>query len=236
MVVRGAARGRVGASEDPAHLHARPEPRTGATGTAGTRTLPGGALLHVPRAAAAGSPSPLVVLFHGAGSSAAAGLGLLLDVADEAGLILLAPQSSAPTWDVIAGGFGPDVRRLDDTLAHVFATLPVDPSRIALGGFSDGASYALSLGLVNGDLATHLIAFSPGFVVAPERRGTPRVLVTHGTGDAVLPIDRCSRRIVPALRRDGYDVAYEEFDGSHVVMPALRRRAAGWLTAAPGRG
>jgi len=36
-------------------------------------------------------------------------------------------------------------------------------------GFSDGASYALSVGITNGDLFTHVIAFSPGFV-APARQ------------------------------------------------------------------
>jgi phospholipase/carboxylesterase len=35
---------------------------------------------------------------------------------------------------------------------------------VALGGFSDGASYALSLDLTNGDLFASLIAFSPGFI------------------------------------------------------------------------
>jgi predicted esterase len=28
----------------------------------------------------------------------------------------------------------------------------IDPARVAIGGFSDGATYALSLGLINGDL------------------------------------------------------------------------------------
>jgi phospholipase/carboxylesterase len=122
------------------------------------------------------------------------------------------------------------VERLDDALAEVFAAYPVDPARIALGGFSDGASYALSLGLSNGDLVTHLIAFSPGFAVPAARRGRPRVLVTHGTSDTVLPIDRCSRRLVPQLRRAGYDVTYEEFEGGHVLPPALARGAVAWLT------
>jgi predicted esterase len=52
------------------------------------------------------------------------------------------------------------------------------------------------------------------------------VSVSHGTGDDVLPIDRTSRRIVPVLRDDGYEVDYREFDGGHVVPPEVAREAA----------
>jgi phospholipase/carboxylesterase len=45
----------------------------------------------------------------------------------------------------------------------------------------------------------------------------------------VLPIDNCSRRIVPLLRRGGYDVRYREFEGAHTVPPEIAREAAGWL-------
>jgi len=169
------------------------------------------------------------VLFHGAGSSARAGLALLAEQSDEAGAILLAPQSAGSTWDVIERGFGVDVRRLDRALASVFATCPVDASRIVFGGFSDGASYALSLGIDNGDLAGHLVAFSPGFLAPAAPHGRPRVFVSHGVHDPVLPIERCSRRLVPGLRQAGYDVTYEEFDGGHVVTPAIARRALRWL-------
>jgi len=37
----------------------------------------------------------------------------------------------------------------------------------------------------------------------------------------VLPIDRCSRRLVPILREDGYDVDYREFDGGHELRTEL---------------
>jgi len=210
-------------------LHARPAPDPPAGVAPGTSELGGGALLRVPPAAAATAPLPLVVLFHGAGSSARAALGLLAGLADDAGLMLLAPQSRASTWDVIRGGFGPDVARLDAQLAEVFATCRIDGARIALGGFSYGASYAVSLGLGNGDLVTDVIAFSPGFAAPAARRGLPRLFVTHGTADAVLPIDRCSRVLVPRLRREGYDVAYIEFEGGHEVPTAVARRSVEWL-------
>ena len=182
------------------------------------------ALLHVPPADAAG-PVALVILLHGAGAPARAGMELLADLADEHGLALVALGARRATWDVISGGFGPDVTFIDGALEHVFASCPVDPARVAVGGYSDGASYALSLGITNGDLFTHIMAFSPGFAAAADAIGQPRVFVTHGVADRVLPIDRCSRRLVAALRAGGYDVTYEEFDGGHSVPPALALRA-----------
>jgi phospholipase/carboxylesterase len=214
---------------EPDRLHARPGRNTSADAALGTAELDGGALLRVPPAAAAVAPLPLAVLFHGAGSSARAALGLLAGLADDAGLVLLAPQSRASTWDVIRGGFGPDVARLDAQLAEVFATWRIDPARIALGGFSDGASYAVSLALGNGDMVTDVIAFSPGFAAPAARRGSPRLFVSHGTADAVLPIERCSRVLVPRLRQEGYDVTYSEFEGGHEVPAALARRSVEWL-------
>jgi predicted esterase len=58
--------------------------------------------------------------------------------------------------------------------------------------------------------------------------------VAHGTRDAVLPIAACSRRLVPALERGGYDVTYREFDGPHTVPPDVAREALAWFAAADG--
>src|SRR5919202_6240688 len=75
------------------------------------------------------------------------------------------------------------------------------------------------------------MAFSPGFVAPAPPRGRPRVFVSHGTADAVLPIDRCSRRIVPRLRQASYDVTYQEFEGPHTVPPEIAQAAVAWFLA-----
>jgi phospholipase/carboxylesterase len=101
---------------------------------------------------------------------------------------------------------------------------------VAVGGYSDGASYALSLGIANGDLFTHVMAFSPGFMTPAGQVGSPRIFVSHGTRDGWLPIESCSRRIVPRLEGAGYEVHYREFEGPHVVPPGIGHEAAGWFT------
>jgi len=110
---------------------------------------------------------------------------------------------------------------------ETFERCNVDEKRVAIGGFSDGASYALSLGLANGDLFTHVIAFSPGFYHAFERIGTPKIFISHGSRDGVLPIAHCSRRIVKEL--SDYNPLYIEFDGAHVVPKAVAEHAVAWL-------
>jgi predicted esterase len=187
-------------------------------------------LLHVPAGHSDGAPARLVLTLHGAGGDARAGLAPLAPLADAHRLLLLAPASQGSTWDVISGGWGPDVRRVDHALQEVFASYPVDPGRLAISGFSDGASYALSLGLANADLFTHVLAFSPGFVAPVEPAGTPTVYLSHGRADQVLPIDRTTRRIVPQLRAAGVPVEVREFDGAHTVPPEIAEEAVHLLS------
>ncbi len=185
--------------------------------------------LYVPAAYRPDQPAPLVVMFHGASGRGRRALERLQAAADRTGLILLAPDSRGYTWDVVMDDYGPDVAFVDKTLAWTFERCAVDARMIVAEGFSDGASYALSLGLTNGDLFTHAIAFSPGFLVPAELHGSPRVFVSHGIRDQILPIDRCSRRIVPRLKDRGYDVRYIEFDGTHEVPAQMTREAVDWL-------
>lgn len=224
------------APAEPGRISARPparppageaRPGTTALGLSATRDV----LLALPAGYDGERPAPLAVMLHGAGGRAEHALGLLQGLADAAGLILLAPASRGRTWDIILGAYGPDVVQIDRALAAVFARYPVDPARIAVGGFSDGASYALSLGLMNGDLFTHIIAFSPGFMAPERQEGQPQVFMSHGTRDEVLPIERCSRRILPQLEGAGYAVSYHEFEGGHSVPAPIAREAVTWFTA-----
>ncbi|HET7220115.1 MAG TPA: hypothetical protein VFJ02_18795, partial [Vicinamibacterales bacterium] len=112
---------------------------------------------------------------------------------------------------------------------HTIDRCAIDRRHAAIGGFSDGATYALSVGMASGDLFTHIVACSPGFIVASTPRGRPWIYVSHGKSDQILPIDSTSRRLVPELQDAGYPVKYHEFDGPHAVPPVIASEAMKWV-------
>jgi phospholipase/carboxylesterase len=146
-------------------------------------------------------PAPLILMLHGSRDSGEIIARHVRAIADEIGAIVVAPDSRDYTWDVAN-----------------------------IGGFSDGGSYALSVGLMNGDLFTHVIAFSPGFMRLKSTNGHPHVFLAHGTEDDVLPITQ-SRTFARAIRGAGYDLTYVEFPGKHVVVERIARQAlADWFS------
>lgn len=220
----GAGRGRLTARPN-ARSSGRPNIGMGPLGLGGRRD----GLVYVPRSMTRDRPAPMVLMLHGAGSHSERGIEPFRRLADEARVILVAPDSRGRTWDVILGDFGPDVAFVDQALKSVFERYAIDPGRVAIEGFSDGASYALALGITNGDLFTHVIAFSPGFASPGKPRGRPAFFVSHGTEDGVLPINDTSRDIVPTLEKAGYDVTYREFNGGHGHPPDIEEEALEWF-------
>ncbi|MFE9728569.1 alpha/beta hydrolase [Streptomyces sp. NPDC005794] len=163
-------------------------------------------------------PAPLLVALHGANGVPGDMLALLRPAAAPHGALVLAPASEQCTWDTVTGGrFGKDAVGLEHAMATVFDHFHVDADRIAISGFSDGASYALGVGLANGDLFTRILAYSPGQVPPVRRHGRPTIFVSHGRHDVVQPIARTSHRIVPALEDDGYHVDFIEHTLGHQV-------------------
>ena len=186
-------------------------------------------LLYIPASYEPSKPAPLVLMLHGAGGSARGALRPFRELADDAGLVLLAPESRGGTWDAIRSGYGLDIMFIDRALASVFDRVAIDPQRLTIEGFSDGATYAIGVGLTNGDLFQRVVAFSPGFVLPIEPHAKPRIFISHGTRDQILPIDQCSRRIVPRLERAKYSVQYKEFDGPHTVPVDIAKEALAWM-------
>ena len=188
-----------------------------------------GGILYVPEQYHPTAPAPLIVALLGGGGQARS-WERLYEPCEEHGIVLLAPESRGRTWDAIQGMFGPDVVFLDSALEYVFARCAIDPKKIALAGFSDGASYALSLGPSNGDLFSELIAFSPGFSYPEEPIiGRPKVFISHGSEDRVLPVTLSRDGIAPMFDMDGYTIRYEEFTGGHEMPPEVVTKALDWF-------
>lgn len=208
--------------------------------------LRNGSVGYIPSSVRPGQPAPLLVLLHGARGEGANMVDRFQDEAERRGVILLAPSSGGPTWDTLLhfnpyyGKFAPlnvippnnppmafddDVKRVDDAITLLVRYVAVDRERIGLLGFSDGASYALALGLQNPQLFRSVIALSPGIALPTWSKGPQRVLVAHGTRDRVLPFIISKRDIVPGLKRNGHDVTFRRFDSGHTIPADVAARA-----------
>lgn len=200
---------------------------------AGTTSFSNGAIAYRP-AQLPDRPASVLVLLHGAGEPAGAIIGQLRQQADRFGLVLLAVQSAEPTWDLVASlaasgdpiglkqrrppRFGRDPQRIDRAMAQLFGLIAVDRSRIAIAGFSDGASTALSIGLANPQLFSGVIAMSPGLVLLPPTGVMrQRIVITHGRQDRVLPFAVSKRDIAGLIERAGYRPWFIAFDGNHRI-------------------
>ncbi len=173
-------------------------------------------------------PIPFIVMLHGAGGSSNS-LDVFCDDAAKQGIAVAVPESRGFTWGRIKGSFGPDIDFLDRALQFTFNHVAVDPNRLAIAGFSDGGSYALSVGLSNGDLFSHVLAYSPEFMTVPMRFGKPPIFIVHGVQDKVLSVN-FSERIVRQLTLSGYTVEFKEFSGGHYLRRDLVKESLHWFT------
>ena len=167
---------------------------------------------------------------YNGGGGRSASFKYFFPLAEAYGVVILALDARDNTWDGIDSPFGPDVLFIDAALQHTFDCVTIAPKRIALGGISDGASYALALGRANGDLFSHLIAVAPWRLDPPGPPvGKPKILVAHGTRDNVYSVTGSRLYIVPELKHEGYEVTYLEFDGPHWLPRPVARHVLAWL-------
>jgi predicted esterase len=188
-------------------------------------------MLIVPEGLEPGKPVPLFVMFHGSNGSAEKVMPFVMEYAHKHKFLILLPQSTFYTWDLTIGGHGPDLERLGKALDKVSSRFVIDPAHFALAGFSDGGSYALSTGLTNGDLVSHVIVFSGGFMNVYMKTGKPRVFITHSPQDEQLNIKTSALKHYKELKDAGYDIVFELFQGRHVIHPPIVEKAMAFFLA-----
>jgi predicted esterase len=201
----------------------------------GVIKLAGGVYAYLPAGPA--KPRPLLVVLHGAGGEPANVLEAYRAHADKNGIILLIPRSIKGTWDMVEDlksrlgaemnvqpRYGKDLEALDAALADLFGKVAIDTRHVGIAGFSDGASYALSVGTANPQLFNAVMALSPGHSFTKKYDKSQRIFISHGEKDQVLPFSN-ARAIAARLRGRGMTVQFEAFQGQHEVPAAIREKA-----------
>ncbi len=186
-------------------------------------------VVYIPSNYAADRDWPVAVLLHGSGDRGSTMVTALSRVAEDEGVILLAPDANRYTWDLVLGDVGPDADYIEQVLAWAFDHVNVDVSRLTLGGFSDGATYTAWLGLLNGDIFSQLLIMSGCARFPDERRGAPRILILHGNRDPIFGRDSCVSLLLPSLEANGYDVRFIEFEGRHEISEEFSRAAMAFV-------
>jgi phospholipase/carboxylesterase len=111
-------------------------------------------------------------------------------------------------------------QQLTDFLNTLLNNTEVPPSRIFLGGFSQGGAMTLDVGL---EFPFAGLMVLSGYLHAPiavRPLNPPPVLLVHGRQDTVVPL-HSAQRSRDSLNALGVKVRYEEFDTGHDIPPIV---------------
>ena len=198
---------------------------------------------------AAGDPEGLLVLFHGRGADEN-DLFPLLDMLDpERRLLGVTPRGpltlppGGAHWYVVREVGFPDPATFLPTFAAASSWLDglgFPPERTVLGGFSQGAVMAYSLGLAKGRPRPAAIVALSGFVPTVEgfeldlEAPLPPVAIGHGAYDPIIEVG-FGRRARELLEAAGADVTYRESPLPHAIDPRFLTELPAWIERALAR-
>jgi predicted esterase len=222
-------------------LHKPPEAREEASPT-GFVTVERGeqrAVLLTPAEIDPARRYPLVTVLHGAGRQDELLVRATRDEPERRQALFLVPRSQHPTWDLIACDGRPDLDFLEWAYDLIYRRYPVDAERQALLGYSDGASYALSVALSNPHVFRAAMGWAAGFVAIDDARlapsdPKPAVLLEYGTHDELFPFERVALPMRENLERLGYRVEFRvDQGGRHWPSGSFQREALDWFFSEP---
>jgi phospholipase/carboxylesterase len=120
------------------------------------------------------------------------------------------------------------------------ARFDIDPSKIVLGGFSQGAILCLDWVLHDDRPWAGLLCLSGTLVDGDDwktrlaMRGALRTLISHGQVDPILPFS-LAQQLSALLVQAGWEVEFIAFNGSHAIPPeviaAVSQSTMRWLAA-----
>ncbi|MHB8626891.1 MAG: alpha/beta hydrolase [Aggregatilineales bacterium] len=159
--------------------------------------------------------------------------------------LILTPRAPLPTSDGFswypstppdhapdAASFAAGLAALEKFINGAIAYYPLDPARIVLLGFSQGAALSYSYTFAHPERLIGLGAlagFIPTSAPLPPMNGLP-ALVLHGTHDERVPI-AYARAARDQLQTAGATVTYEESEIGHKLSAQGMRTLTTWLAA-----
>jgi phospholipase/carboxylesterase len=190
--------------------------------------------------------APLVVMLHGWGGDESV-MWIFKQVVPRGVAIItprapLALESGGYVWferdgrpgEPDSGAFQEALDRLEHFLGRLPELYPVDPERMILISFSQGAMLSNSLALsrpgwVRGvaSLAGAVPRLPDVAVRAGSLAGLP-VFIAHGLEDELVPVD-AARRARDMFTRAGAIVSYGEYAVGHKLDPEGMRNLKAWL-------
>ena len=198
---------------------------------------------------AAWERAPLLVMAHGVGSNERDLFGLAPELDPRLHIISLrAPLTMGPDaygWfnvTFVPNGHVIDVEQLDasrkvfvETLHAAVGAFAVDPARVYLMGFSQGAILSLVTALTSPELLAGVIALSgriPAqalpWAVAPEVTAGLPVFQAHGVADTVIRVGE-ARAAREVLERQRVALNYHEYPMPHTISDATFADLTTWL-------
>jgi phospholipase/carboxylesterase len=200
---------------------------------------------------AEGLRPPLLALLHGVGSNERDLFGLAPELDPRFRIVSArGPLTRGPgryAWfDVqfLSGGrFQINPEQLEASrqdlirfLREAVEAYEVDPERMYLMGFSQGAIMSLTLALTEPRLLAGVAAISGRippevrpWVVSPEETAGLPVMVAHGQADTVITVD-WARRARETLERQRVELTYREHGEGHFIPAATLAEVTAWLT------
>ena len=202
-----------------------------------------------------GSRYPLVTVLHGAGRQDEMLIKGWKHEAEQRQAFILIPRSFYMTWDLIAMGLQgaagpspegdtlpsdrPDLDFLEYAYDLIYRRYPIDAERQALVGYSDGASYAVSVGLANPHIYRAVMAWAAGFLALDERVAAedvprPHVYVEYGTHDELFPFEQVALGMKKQLEDLGCDLVFNVDEGGrHWPSSTFQEEALDWFFSEP---
>ena len=150
------------------------------------------ALVHIPSGYSSAAPVPLIVNFHGDGSTgkeqeALSGMSAL---ADREGFLVAYPNGINQQWNTDAGPAGaPDRKFISDLVSQLRTDYRVNPKRIYATGMSNGGGMTNRVGCSMANIFAAIAPVEGGYIegsACVPARPMP-VMAFHGLTDLIVP-------------------------------------------------